>query len=260
MRGIAPLAPSLDTVGALAQTAADCVLAHELMSRPGKAAPDELDGLQVGVLAGWQGRVSAGVATAMDDACAVLRECGVQIVELELAHARLAPSIAYVLMLIESSRLWLADAERRSTNVGLDVLEQLRQGGRIDVPDGPYELALALGRTLRAHAEGALCSNQLAAFISPVIAATGVREEASAVTVQGRAMATTDALSRYTALASVTGLPALSVPAGLESGSPVAIQLVGAPNDERLLALLARPIEQGPGLIVTVGREGLRPF
>jgi Asp-tRNA(Asn)/Glu-tRNA(Gln) amidotransferase A subunit family amidase len=260
MRGIAPLAPSLDTVGALAQTAADCVLAHELMSRPGKAAPDQLDGLRVGVLAGWQGRVSDGVATAMDDACAVLRAHGVQIAELEIAHARLAPSVAYVLMLIESSRLWLSEAERRSTDVRPDVLEQLREGGRIDVPGGPYGLARALARTLRAHAERALWSNQLAAFISPVIAATGVREEASAVTVQGRAMATTDALSRYTALASVTGLPALSVPAGLESGSPVAIQLIGAPYDERLLALLARPIEQGPGLIVAAERGTLRPF
>jgi Asp-tRNA(Asn)/Glu-tRNA(Gln) amidotransferase A subunit family amidase len=259
MQGIAPLAPSLDTVGALAPTAADCVLAHELMSGPGAASPVELDGLRVGVLAGWQGRVSDGVATAIADACTVLREQGVQITEVELPHARLAPSIAYVLMLIESSRLWLAKAERQATDVGRHVLQQLREGGRIDVPGGPYELARALALTLRVQAEGALRSNKLAALISPVTAATGVRADASTVAVQGRDMAMADALSRYTALASVTGLPALSVPAGLESGFPVAVQIIGAPYDERLLASLAHPIEQGPGRVVAAGREALRP-
>ena len=260
MRGVLPLAPSLDTVGALASTAADCVLAHELISSPGAPAPRELDGLRVGVLDGWQGRVSNGVATAMEDACVALRERGVQIARLELAHARLAPSIAYVLMLVESSRRWLAEAERRSADVGSDVLEQLREGGRIDVPGGPYELAVALARSLRAQAELALRSSGLAAFLFPVTAATGIPDDASVVPVGGRQMATVDALSRYCALASVTGLPALSVPAGLDSDCPVAVQLIGAAYDERLLAALTGPLEQGPGLVVSERRSRLVPF
>lgn len=259
MQGVSPLAPSLDTVGALATTAADCVLAHELMCSPGAAAPDGLDGLRVGVLAGSQGRVTDGVAAAINDTCAALRERGVRISEVEVPQARLAPSIAYVLMLIESSRLWLAEAESRSTEVGRDVLEQLREGGRIDTTGGTYELALSLARALREQTVQILQSNHLAAFISPVTAATGVREDASAVPVRGRDMVTVDALSRHTALASVTGLPALSVPAGLESGSPVAVQIIGAPYDERLLALLAHPIEHGPGQIVGTRRGTLRP-
>jgi len=73
-------------------------------------------------------------------------------------------------------------------------------------------------------------------------------------------MNTVDALSRYTALASVTGLPALSVPAGLAAGCPVGVQLIGAAYDERALALLAQPIEQGPGLAVAARRRILEPF
>jgi Asp-tRNA(Asn)/Glu-tRNA(Gln) amidotransferase A subunit family amidase len=258
MRGIAPLAPSLDTVGVMALTAADCVMVHELLSRPGAAAPSEVNGLRVGVLRGWQERVSAGVATAMEASCTALRERGVQICEVELAPANLAPSIAYVVMLIESSRHWLAEAERRSADVGVEVLDRLRQGRRIDTADGLYELALSLAQSLREQARQSLRSLELAAFLSPVTAATGILNDATDVMViNGRRVATADALSRYTALASVTGLPALSVPAGLESDCPTAVQLIGAPYDERVLAALARPIEQGPGYFVEQMRRNL---
>jgi len=260
MRGITPLAPSLDTVGVLASTAEDCVLAHELLARPGAPAPDGLNGQRVGVLIGWQERVTPAVVTAIDDTCSALREHGVHVVDLELPQSRLAPSIAYVLMLIESARQWLADAERAHSAVGAEVLGQLREGGRIDSPDGPYELALTLARALRVQVEHALYANRLTAVLTPVTAAAAVPENARSVVVGDREMDVADILSRHTALASVTGLPALSVPAGLASGSPVGVQLMGAAYNERALALLARPIEQGPGLPVATGREDLEPL
>jgi len=246
MAGIAPLAPSLDTVGVLAWTAADCVFTQELIAGPGAPAPESLDGLRVGVLAGWQGRVSPGVAAAIDDSCAVLRAQGVHLVDVELPGARLAPSIAYVLMLIESARRWLEEAERRPGEVGAEVLTQLREGARIDIGD-TYQRALDLAGSLRGQL---LQDGRLAGVLSPVTATTGVR-------IGGDAVA---ALSRYTGLASVTGLPALSVPAALESGCPVAVQLIATPYAERALAVLAAPIEQGPGRVVAEQRELLRPF
>jgi Asp-tRNA(Asn)/Glu-tRNA(Gln) amidotransferase A subunit family amidase len=249
MDGIAALAPSLDTVGVLARTADDCVFTHELIAGHGAPGPDGLEGLRVGVLGGWQGRVSPGVADAVADSCAVLRASGVQIIDVHLRGARLAPSIAYVLMLIESARRWLAQAERQPGEVGAEVLEQLREGGRIDTGD-TYRHALDLARSLRGQLLQTVRHERLAAILSPVTATTGVRVGTDAVT----------ALSRYTGLASVTGLPALSVPAGLESGCPVAVQLIGLPYAERSLALLAGPIEQGPGRIVADQRKLLRPF
>jgi Asp-tRNA(Asn)/Glu-tRNA(Gln) amidotransferase A subunit family amidase len=260
LRGIAPLAPSLDTVGVLAATAAECVLAHELLARPGAAAPAGLSGLRVGVLAGWRGRVSAGVEAAIEDTCTALRGHGVHVIDLELPQTRLAPSIAYVLMLIESARQWLAEAERDASVVAADVLGQLRDGGRIDGPDGPYELALALARALCVQVEHALHANGLTALLLPVTASAGIHGSATPIMVRDREMNTVDALSRYTALASVTGLPALSVPAGLDAGCPVGVQLIGAPYDERALALLAHPVEQGPGRIVRTTRDKLEPW
>ncbi|MBK6802055.1 MAG: hypothetical protein IPG83_11460 [Novosphingobium sp.] len=48
----------------------------------------------------------------------------------------------------------------------------------------------------------------------------------------------------FTALASVAGLPALSIPAGCEAGGlPVGVQLVGPMGSENALIALARQIE-----------------
>ncbi|GFE87495.1 amidase [Steroidobacter agaridevorans] len=52
--------------------------------------------------------------------------------------------------------------------------------------------------------------------------------------------------SNFTALASIAGLPAISVPAGLnEHGLPVAVQLVGAPGNEAGLIAVARELDTG---------------
>ena len=52
--------------------------------------------------------------------------------------------------------------------------------------------------------------------------------------------------SNLTALASIAGLPAISVPAGVnEHGLPVAVQLVGAPGNEAGLLTVARELDAG---------------
>ena len=52
----------------------------------------------------------------------------------------------------------------------------------------------------------------------------------------------------FTALASISGLPALSIPAGTDAaGMPVAVQLVGAEGNELGLIDLARRLEKHLG-------------
>ena len=261
MRGVAPLAPLLDTIGVMALSAGDCVLVHELMSTPGAKAPSNLQGLRVGVLRGWHERVSSAVAVAMENSCEVLREYGVEICELELSLVNVAPSVAYVIMLIESSRRWLAEAEIAPANVGGDVLEHLREGRRIDADNSCYESAVELARSLRVETLESLRYQGLSAILSPMTQSAGFRNENEmGGGVRDMQESTTNALSRYAALASVSGLPALSLPAGLHGGAPVAVQLIGWPFEERLLAALARPIEEGPGHGVIESRGKLRPF
>jgi hypothetical protein len=52
----------------------------------------------------------------------------------------------------------------------------------------------------------------------------------------------------FTIPANLSGLPALSVPAGMDGALPVGIHLVGAPLAEGLLLELARRLERSTGL------------
>jgi aspartyl-tRNA(Asn)/glutamyl-tRNA(Gln) amidotransferase subunit A len=52
----------------------------------------------------------------------------------------------------------------------------------------------------------------------------------------------------FTIPANLAGLPALSVPAGMDGALPVGIHLVGAPLAEGLLLELARRLERSTGL------------
>ncbi|MER3451381.1 MAG: Asp-tRNA(Asn)/Glu-tRNA(Gln) amidotransferase GatCAB subunit A, partial [Thermus sp.] len=48
----------------------------------------------------------------------------------------------------------------------------------------------------------------------------------------------------YTVAANLTGLPALSIPAGFEGGLPVGVQLMGPPLSDEALLRLALAFEE----------------
>jgi len=48
-------------------------------------------------------------------------------------------------------------------------------------------------------------------------------------------------------LATVTGMPAISVPVGLSNGIPVGMQLIGPPRGEAILLSAARAVELAVG-------------
>lgn len=261
MDGIAPLAPSLDTAGVLSASSVDCLLVHEILAGPGAQAPSSLPDIKVGILAGWENQVTPAIVAAIENSCAALRSMGIETIQVKLPHARVAPSIAYVLMLIESSRLWLPKAEQQASDVNPYVLEHLREGQRIDGANGTYQRALSFALQLRNEVNMIMKSKKLSALIAPVTSSVGILNNAKVLDINGIPVPVVDVLSRYNALASITGLPALSVPAGLDPhGLPVAIQLVGPAYHERTLALLGQLIEQGPGYQVSVERNRLRPF
>ena len=258
MAGITAMTPDLDTVGPLGLRAADCLLVHEALAGPGDPAPDSVRGQVVGVLTGWQGRVDPATAAAVDDAAHALADAGARLAPVDLGSAGLATAVAYVLMLIASARLHLADARRHAGAVDAEVFEQLEQGARIDADPDLFPRAVTLAAAIRRQVRGTLADRHLAAVLGPVTAVPGVPSGATTVPVGERILPVADALSRYTALASVTGLPALTLPAGLNDGLPVGVQLLGPARGERTLALLAGPIERGPGAAVADARRQMR--
>lgn len=64
----------------------------------------------------------------------------------------------------------------------------------------------------------------------------------TAAFAHGSHLPTTQA--RFTALANVAGLPALTLPSGSSDGMPIGVQLVGRPGSERALIAIARRLDQ----------------
>ncbi|RVX38789.1 aspartyl-tRNA(Asn)/glutamyl-tRNA(Gln) amidotransferase subunit A [Nonomuraea polychroma] len=244
MTGITPLAPTQDTVGPIARSAADCaavfaVLTGALAHRPPETVtaspapgPPALPGRRVAMPDGlWRGRVGEGIADRMAAARGALLDAGAEVVEVDLPGViAAAPAVTLVVMLAESAELWAdapgaASAELRAT---------LQAGAEVRATD--YVRARRVAAHLRDLVTASLRSAGADLLLLPTVPVTAAPAGADTVEVSGRLEATGAAFARLTALASVTGLPALSVPAGTDAtGLPVGAQLVGPPRTEMLL-------------------------
>jgi aspartyl-tRNA(Asn)/glutamyl-tRNA(Gln) amidotransferase subunit A len=94
---------------------------------------------------------------------------------------------------------------------------------------------------VQAHAR-ALRAQALDALALPTVPVTATPAELERVRFDGRERSVESLQPMFTALASLTGQPALSVPCGSDAaGMPVGLQLLGrAGAEEPLLALAAR--------------------
>ncbi|GGT83682.1 amidase [Actinomadura citrea] len=225
--GVAPLSPSMDTVGVIASHPADIaavvrVLDGETGESP--AAPG-LKGLRVGVLTGWfQDEASDGVLARVHQAVRGLVSAGASArpaetpsAHLVLRHARTiyrAETAASFAGLVQPGRSYAPAVEARRTN-----------------PHGPADLARA-----RAFRE-AWRAELLSAFADAdvLIAAT---TPITAPRLDAPENEATTALIRHAYPFCLAGVPVLSVPAGLDGGLPVGLMLAAPPGeDHRLLAL-----------------------
>ena len=261
--GVTPLAPTMDTVGPLALTAADCLLVHQILAGPVLASPAPGDavlgdavrpdpaaaaGLRVGWPIGlWRDRVTPDVSSATEAAAAALRGDGVEVVTVELplatAYARAA---AYVIILAESAALWHGALSQHPAGLSQRTAELLRAGAAVPVPD--YLRSLRVAHAIRREVDAVFHQQRLAALLLPTVPTTAARLGAESVEIAGRQVAVETAYAYLAALASVTGLPALSVPSGLDrQGLPAGAQLIGPGGTESVLCLLGTVIERSPG-------------
>ncbi|CAM3927874.1 AMP-binding protein [Kibdelosporangium persicum] len=207
MDGIKPLAPSLDTVGPIALTAADCLWMFEAMG--GAVAP-----VPSSFRVGYSLRFCSNeVRSVLETTMAELPS--VSFVEVEIPDARFAASS---LMRSEARGLYWPIRDSLSPRL-VEILAA-------DSPVVPFP-----GWTFPAGLDAILLP------VTPMPAAPVGTEGLESQ------------YFRFTALASITGLPALSVPAGLADGLPVGAQLLGPSGSESTLCRLGTMIEGTPGSV-----------
>lgn len=236
--GIFPLAPSLDHVGPMARSAADCALllgaiAGADPSDPtASRAPVEdyagavdrgLEGVAVGVDRQWcLAGVHADVAAAFESALDALASAGARIREIDMPDTKALAASWLPACAVEAALAHEAIFRERSGDYGPALGALVHIGGTIPA----IELA-RIGETRRD-----LCGRLAALFDGVTLVATPALPalvptlaEAGAASADPAGVA---GMLRFTALWNFAGNPTLSLPCGADgAGMPIGFQLIG---------------------------------
>lgn len=275
--GLLAYASSLDQAGPLARNARDAALALTAMSGPdprdatslASPPPDVLTrleepvaGTRVGLLAeaeAPEGGLDRDVAAVASAAAGLLEAAGVTVIRISVPRVAIGVAAYYILATAEaSSNLSRYDGVRYGARVEGDGLAGLYRASRSAGFGAEVRRRILLGTFAlssgyreawyeRAQRVRALLARDFAEAFASCDAILCPTAPEPAFPIGARSA---DPLAMYladvfTVPASLAGLPALSVPAGLSrEGLPVGMQLVGPAGSEPLLFALAREVER----------------
>jgi len=269
--GLVAFASSLDQIGPVGRTAADCAALLDVISghdvndstslpEPPLATSAALTGDVSGLTLGWLREaddspgVAPGVLAHVREAVAELERAGAKVREVSLPHTRHAIAAYYLIATAEASsnlarydgvrygRRTLRDAtltelyERtRAEGFGAEVKRRILLGTYVlsaGYYDAYYRKAQQVRTLLRRDFDAAF--EVCDAIVLPTTPETAFRLGEK----------TSDPLAMYladvfTVSANLAGLPGVSVPCGLDAGLPVGLQLLGRPLEDANLLRIA---------------------
>ena len=250
LRGVVPLAWSLDHAGPLARTVRDLAITLGQLAGYDPADPgcadvpvnDYLTELEAGAkdlrvlipTNHFFDGVDPEVAGAVREAAHSLESLGARIQEDTLPHIELVAAQRAIIN-ADAAAFHREHVRDRSGDIGPDVLERLRFAETITSVD------LARARRDREVLRRAwsLLLRDFDVILTPTTrSAATAREGQDAVAAAGRLTANTSPFN-------LTGLPALSVPCGFtRNGLPIGLQLAAGPWREAVLLRAARAYER----------------
>lgn len=256
MTGITPLAPSLDTVGPLAGSPADCLAVFADMGGRWLPPPDRA---RIGVATNLFDRCSADVVRAVRAGAEALRAADQHVQDVDLVALGPERSAFFLVLHHEFARDW-SDSIRATPAAGAPSRWAAEAGSAVSVE--AYQAALGVLAASRAQLLELLDTAGVDLLLTPMTRAVGMTGDSGTIEIDGRPVRQTDALGRFAELSPVTGLPSLSVPSGLSAGLPCAGQLIGRPWTEGALCGVGQQILAGPGrAVLAAGRaRGLGGF
>jgi aspartyl-tRNA(Asn)/glutamyl-tRNA(Gln) amidotransferase subunit A len=242
--GVIPVSMNLDHVGPVTRTVEDCalVLAGCGADLAGASLDAEAGGMTVAVARPQPGDL---IEDEVRDAVATVPEAferiGATVVERALPDVRLARAAAWAITGAEAAE-YHHDRLRSTPERYAPGVRTLLETGEL-LPASAYVRALKvrtrLARELTAALEG------VDAVLLPVVPMAGFRIGARELRFGDEREHVLQAKTRYTALAALTGHPAIAIPCGATtSGTPLAVQLIGRRGDDLRLLQVARAFER----------------
>jgi len=251
LRGVIPLATSLDHVGPMTRSAHDAALLLGVIAGHDPDDPTSADqpvpdyraelaapvrGVRIGVPRGyfWEA-LPPDIAAAVTAALEELRRLGLVVADVEIAEWAAAAEASKVLIRCEAAAEYRKVLKERAGDLIAEVRERLEAGAATAAPD--YVDALRAGGRLR------FALRRLFQRVD-VLALPGRHQTAPRMDAGGKLL---DPLSprNFTAPFNLAGIPALTVPCGFDgAGLPIGLQLAGRAWEDALLLRVAHAYQQ----------------
>ena len=235
--GAMPLAPSLDTAGIFARSAADLALLWPVVSGETQVSSD--GPLRAVMLQDALDASDGEIAAVVRGAANVLAASGIAIEE-RSGFPEDADRQTLVVLQAEATREHRLRIE--DPNIDPTLRKRLRKG--LSVSDSELASALAAREELRGQFVLS-CLGEADVAILPVMPIRTPRiaeVDPASADFNPRVLY---ALSRFTRFANYFGLPALAAPAGFDSrGMPVGLQMIGRAGSEALLLQIAVRLQE----------------
>ena len=250
--GVLPLAWSLDHVGPMCRTAADCALmlgaiagydprdpTTSVLPVPDymAALTGSVKGLRIGLLRSFFMESAADEQRrAVEAALGTLEALGGTVREVSLDKVALVAGASTAVIAAEAYAYHEPSIKKRHEEYGPDVRERLRLGAFVSGAD--YVNGQRARTLVRDSVDAVLAGLDVLVAPTTPIAATAVG--ATHAEINGERQPVRQSLIRFTRPFNVTGHPAASIPCGFtRDGLPIGLQIVGRPFDEATVLRVA---------------------
>jgi len=247
--GAMPLSQSLDTIGVLARSVADCALVFGTIAGPDPADPptlagpcgagwrwtprEDLRGVRIGVAENFgHGDCDGEVAAAYRQSLDALVARGATLVDVVFPDPARVQALAMTVLQAEPAALHRAAIGVRPGEYSPQVLARLQSG--LGIPAHEYIDALRARSPLLERVEHEVFAH-CDALHAPVLTFPVPTRAETDVGGGPRMRELLAAFGRWMRPINYLGLPALALPAGAAGGMPVGFQLVGPKFSEATL-------------------------
>lgn len=247
-RGVMPLSWSCDHVGPLTKTVEDCALVLTAIAGRDPRDPTTADlavpdfrngldrglrGLRIGVPRTYFfDLIRPGVEVAVRQAIEVLAREGAELVEVDIPHLEHTLPVALVLSMAEGASIHRRDLRSKADLYGAEVRVLLEAGHLL--LSRHYLDAQRVRALIKRAFHDVFMATRLDLLVTPTSPITALPIGQETVSIAGEPeQPVINHCARYTCPFNLSGLPALTIPCGLDGqGLPVGLQLAGRPFDE----------------------------
>jgi len=254
--GVTPLGGSLDTVGPIAHTAAQCLAVHQAIAGEDprdpatlgtaglgrREAPKSLGELRIGLPRPYfTGAMEPGIRKQVNLAVEKLQKAGARVENIQFPDLDAVNAAASLTLLVEAAGFF-GPYLPQGKDIGEDVRGRFEQG--LLIPGQDFMQAQRLRALWKRQVAALFAECDL--LLTPTSPVAPPKIDDPYTELDGARVDARTAVSRYLRSFNFLGLPALTLPCGLDDlGLPVGIQLVGPGfSDEWVLraGMLMEPV------------------